>query len=125
MAPHTPTISLSGSIAADARPGCVVVARWLLVNNSALPVAANVYLRTAPAPLAGLACRGGRTQVGRFHGGILVALAPGSEATIVAVVGPVEDGELCVRATAVTDVEEAAADLVTRVSRSGRAAPAV
>jgi hypothetical protein len=122
MKHHTPTITMTGTIAPAAAPGTVVVARWVLENHSPLPVAANVYLRTAPAPLAGVACKGGRTQVGRFHGGVLVSLEPRADATIVALVGPVDDGELRIRATAVTDGAEAAADLVTLVRRDGQAA---
>ena len=124
MPDRTTTISLTGSLAAAAAPGAVVVARWLLVSHSPFPVAANVYVRTTPAPLAGLACKGGRTQVGRFHGSVLVALEPRAVATIVALVGPVDDGDLCLRATAVTDGDEAQADLVTCVGRIAEAGAA-
>src|SRR4051794_33998436 len=122
MNDEAPIITMTGTIPRAAAPGTVLVARWVLENHSPVPVAANVYLRTAPAPLAGLACKGGRTQVGRFHGGVLVSLAPRGDATIVALVGPVDDGELRIRATAVTDDLEATADLVTFVDRNAAAA---
>src|SRR4051794_29690527 len=122
MNDEAPIITMTGTIPRAAAPGTVLVARWVLENHSPVPVAANVYLRTAPAPLAGVACKGGRTQVGRFHGGVLVSLEPRAGATIVALVGPVDDGELRIRATAVIDGAEADAELVTLVRRDGRAA---
>jgi hypothetical protein len=108
-------LTLKGT-APDAVPvGTRVVAEWAVANDGPLPLAVNVYVRAAGAPIAGLCCRNGRTSVGRYHGSAVLPLEPGGRATVVALLGPVAR-EVVFRAVAVADGDpiEGALTIVVR-----------
>src|SRR4051794_21019163 len=110
MAPRTatrlPGVTLSGSIPGAAAAGTRVVAEWRVVNRLPGPVAVNLYVRAERAPIAGLVCAGGRTQVGRYHACAVVSLDRARAASLAALVGPLETGLVRVHAVAVTDDDE-------------------
>jgi len=123
MGTRIPAITLAGSIPDAAAAGTRVVAEWVVTNRLPARVAVNVYLRTERAPLVSVACKGGRTQVGRYHASAVVSLEPARAARLAALIGPLEAGLLHVHAVAVTDEDEVEVLLVTRVSPQAEDGP--
>jgi len=82
-------------------------------------VLASFYLRTGSAPVVRFACKHGRTQVGRYHASAALSLDPDAVARIVAMICPLEEGRLLVRAHVVAQDEQVHVTFATRVQTAG------
>jgi hypothetical protein len=76
------TIELATHVPAAAMPGEHVACEWTLTNPGLVAIAASFYVRSAPARLVALVCRGGRALGGRHHGSAAVVIEPGTTATV-------------------------------------------
>ena len=83
---------VSSRVPASVQDGECVLCEWELANPSPEEVVLSFYV-ASKAPLAALACPGGRTRPGRFHGSATIAIGPGGKASVWALLEPRLPGE--------------------------------
>ena len=98
-----PALTVTAQLPAALAAGSAAAVVWWITNNGLEPVAANFYVRAAPALVQVIGSSRGRTQHGRYHGSATLLLEPRRPTRVHAMLeAPCGCGDVEVRVALVT-----------------------